>query len=106
MMASALKPSLGSRSDRHEHLGAGQIPVAGLTHILRHPLLSQAAYILETPGMESGYDAINLERARLLWGGETLPTLPDEAFTLPSSSRGRMASKRASTRAPKPTPVR
>ncbi|HET8786437.1 MAG TPA: deoxyribonuclease IV [Candidatus Limnocylindrales bacterium] len=99
------RSSLGSRSDRHEHLGAGQVPAAGLTHILRHPLLSQAAYILETPGMEAGYDAINLERARLLWAGEPLPTLPAEAFTLPSSSRGRMTSKRASTRAPKATTV-
>jgi deoxyribonuclease-4 len=88
------RSSLGSRTDRHEHLGAGQIPVAGMTHILRHPSLSHVAYILETPGMESGYDAINLERARLLWAGEGLPTLPPEAFTLPSSSRGRMASKR------------
>ena len=93
------RSSLGSRTDRHEHLGAGQIPVTGLTHIVRHPLLAHVAYILETPGMESGYDAINLERARLLWAGEPLPTLPPEAFTLPS--RSRMASKRA----PKPTPT-
>jgi hypothetical protein len=47
--------------------------------------------------MESGYDAVNLERARLLWAGNRLPTLPPEAFTLPSSSRGRMSAKRSAT---------
>jgi deoxyribonuclease IV len=91
------RSSFGSRTDRHEHLGAGRIPVAGLRHILRHPRLAHVAYILETPGMESGYDAVNLERARLLWAGKRLPTLPPEAFTLPSSSRGRMSSKRSAT---------
>ncbi len=91
------RSAFGSRTDRHEHLGAGRIPVAGLRHILRHPRLAHAAYILETPGMESGYDAVNLERARLLWAGKRLPTLPPEAFTLPSSSRGRMSSKRSAT---------
>jgi deoxyribonuclease-4 len=91
------RSELGSRTDRHEHLGAGRIPVAGLRHILRHPRLAHVAYILETPGMESGYDAVNLERARLLWAGKRLPTLPPEAFTLPSSSRGRMSAKRSAT---------
>jgi deoxyribonuclease IV len=91
------RSGFGSRTDRHEHLGAGRIPVAGLRHIIRHPRLAHAAYILETPGMESGYDAVNLERARLLWAGKRLPTLPAEAFTLPSSSRGRMSSKRSAT---------
>ena len=83
-----------SRADRHEHLGAGRIPVAGLTHVLRHPRLVHAAYILETPGMDTGYDAVNMERARLLWAGEPLPTLPREAFELVGSARGRMASRR------------
>ena len=91
------RSGFASRTDRHEHLGAGRIPIAGLQHILRHPRLAHAAYILETPGMESGYDAVNLERARLLWAGKGLPTLPPEAFTLPSSSRGRMSSKRSAS---------
>jgi deoxyribonuclease-4 len=89
------RSAFASRTDRHEHLGAGRIPIAGLCHILRHPRLAHAAYILETPGMESGYDAVNLERARLLWAGLRLPTLPPEAFTLPSRSRVRMSSKRS-----------
>ena len=86
------RSGFASRTDRHEHLGAGRIPVAGLTHILRHPRLTHAAYILETPGMDAGYDAVNIQRARTLWAGKPLPTLPPEAFELPSSSRGRMSS--------------
>ena len=92
------RSAFASRTDRHEHLGAGRIPVAGLRHIVRHPSLVHAAYILETPGMDSGYDAVNMERARLLWSGDALPTLPREAFELPSSSRGRMSSGRTSAR--------
>jgi deoxyribonuclease-4 len=87
------RSALGSRTDRHEHLGAGQIPVAGLTHVLRHPRLTHAAYILETPGMDAGYDAVNMARARSLWAGDPLETLPAEAFQLAGSARGRMAAR-------------
>jgi len=70
----------GSRTDRHEHIGAGQIGVRGLRHVLTHPLLQDKPFVLETPGMDDGYDRINLERARALIEGEDLPTLPPEAF--------------------------
>lgn len=79
----------GSRLDRHEHLGAGRIGRAGLQHVLRHPGLSHAAYYLETPGMDRGYDAINLARARALAAGLPLEPLPDGAFDLPGSSATR-----------------
>ncbi len=85
------RSALGSRSDRHEHLAAGRIPAAGLAHVLRHPRLIDATYILETPGMDAGYDAINMERARALWAGKTLRPLPKGAFELAGSARGRMA---------------
>ena len=72
----------GSRTDRHEHLGAGRIGEIGLAHLLRQPRLAGATYILETPGMDEGYDALNLGRALALARGETLAPLPPEAFTL------------------------
>ena len=75
----------GSRMDRHEHVGAGRIGEAGLAHVLRHPRLASATYILETPGMDEGYDAINLARALALARGEPLEPLPPGAFTLRSS---------------------
>jgi deoxyribonuclease-4 len=85
------RSALGSRTDRHEHLAAGRIPAAGLAHVLRHPRLIGATYILETPGMDAGYDAINMERARALWAGKALRPLPKGAFDLVGSARGRMA---------------
>ena len=54
----------GSRADRHEHVGAGRIGGEGLARVLTHPDLGHVAYILETPGMDEGYDAVNLDRAR------------------------------------------
>jgi deoxyribonuclease-4 len=70
----------GSRSDRHEHLGAGRIGTAGLRRILTHPALAHVVYILETPGMDEGYDAINLQRARDIAAGVPLADLPPAAF--------------------------
>ena len=72
----------GSRADRHEHIGAGRIGARGLAHLLAHPLLRDLPFVLETPGMDEGYDRINLERCRMLLAGEPLPTLPDSAFRL------------------------
>jgi deoxyribonuclease-4 len=84
------KSALGSRIDRHEHVGAGQIGETGMAHILRHPLLAHVAYILETPGMDEGYDAINIARAVALARGEPLAPLPPGALTL-RGSRSRSA---------------
>jgi len=79
------KSQLGSRVDRHEHVGAGQIGPIGLGHVLRHPRLARATFILETPGMEEGYDAINLARARALLRDEPMEPLPAGALTLRGS---------------------
>jgi deoxyribonuclease-4 len=84
------KSERGSRLDRHEHLGAGQIGPVGLGHLLRHPRLDHAAYYLETPGMDEGYDAINIARARDLLAGRPLDDLPPEAMEL-RGSRARTA---------------
>lgn len=79
------KSELGSRLDRHEHLGAGQIGVAGLRHLLCHPSLAHATYYLETPGMDEGYDAVNVARAHDIAAGRPLADLPPEAFELRTS---------------------
>ena len=75
----------GSRQDRHEHVGAGRIGGDGLGHLLRHPRLGHAAFIVETPGMDEGYDAINVRRALDLHEGRQLERLPPEAFELKGS---------------------
>ncbi len=79
------KSERGSRSDRHEHLGAGRIGAAGLARILTHPGLAGATYYLETPGMDVGYDAVNMARAYDLAAGRPLPDLPPEAMTMRGS---------------------
>ena len=79
------KSERGSRLDRHEHLGAGRIGATGLRHLLTHPALAHAAYFLETPGMDEGYDAVNVARARDLAAGRQLPELPPEALTVRGS---------------------
>lgn len=81
----------GSRTDRHEHLGAGRIGEVGLAHILRHPGLASATYLVETPGMDEGYDAINVARARALATGVPLEPLPAGAFELRGSAKARTA---------------
>jgi deoxyribonuclease-4 len=78
----------GSHTDRHEHIGAGRIGARGLRHLLAHPRLRDVPFVLETPGMDEGYDAINLERCRALLAGDSLPTLPPAAFRLSRRSAG------------------
>ncbi|MDQ2674677.1 MAG: deoxyribonuclease IV [Chloroflexota bacterium] len=78
---------LGSRTDRHEHVGAGRIGPLGLGALLRDPRLAGTTFIMETPGADEGYDAVNLRRAWLLWNGaDALPTLPQKAFKLTRKS--------------------
>jgi deoxyribonuclease-4 len=84
------RSELGSRTDRHEHIGAGLIGVPGLARFLTHPELAHVAYFLETPGMDEGYDAVNLGRALAIAEGTPLEPLPPEAFEL-KSSRSRSA---------------
>ena len=70
----------GSKTDRHEHIGAGRIGHAGLRRFLDHPGLGHVAYFLETPGMDDGYDAVNLGRVLDIAAGRPLADLPPEAF--------------------------
>ncbi len=84
----------GSRLDRHEHIGAGRIGERGLAHIIRHPSLAHATYILETPGMDEGFAGVNMARARALAAGEPLPALPADVAG-PSNGSSRSASRRA-----------
>ena len=80
----------GSLLDRHEHIAAGEVGPDGMRELLTEPWLATLPAFLETPGMDLGYDRINLERARMLIDGETPPGLPPEAFEV-RSSRSRTA---------------
>ena len=52
--------------------------------LLTHPALGHVAFFIETPGMDEGYDAINLQRARDIAAGHPLAALPPEAFQVPA----------------------
>ena len=54
------KSELGSRLDRHEHSAPGGSARRAWPTCCAIPRLAHATYILETPGMDEGYDAINL----------------------------------------------
>jgi deoxyribonuclease-4 len=55
---------LGSRVDRHEHIGKGKIGMKAFGRILNHPLLMGRAFILETPIEKPGDDKRNVA---VLW---------------------------------------
>lgn len=57
---------LGSRSDRHEHIGRGGIGREGFRRILNHPRLREKTFILETPIDQPGDDLRNLNAVRSL----------------------------------------
>lgn len=59
---------LGSRHDRHEHIGKGGIGREGFRRILNHPALRDKAFILETPQEKEGDDRRNLRAVRTLAG--------------------------------------
>jgi deoxyribonuclease-4 len=85
---------LGSHLDRHEHIAAGQLGADGMRGLLTHPWLATLPTYLETPGMDVGYDKVNLDRARQLVEGETPGALPPEAFEV-RGSRTRTAPPQA-----------
>jgi deoxyribonuclease-4 len=58
------KTPLGSRVDRHEHIGKGLIGLKAFGRILNHPLLAKCAFILETPIDKPGDDKRNVA---VLW---------------------------------------
>ncbi len=62
------KTPLGSRVDRHEHIGKGKIGIATFRRILSHPLLAHCSFILETPMDKPGDDKRNVATVWRLTG--------------------------------------
>ncbi len=67
------KHELGSRKDRHEHIGRGFIGLEGFKLVINHPLLRELPFILETPKelnekekLDSRADRMNLDTVRSL----------------------------------------
>jgi len=60
------KGALGSRVDRHQHIGRGHIGKAGFRRMLAHPRLRSKPFILETPVEHPGDDRRNLDTLKEL----------------------------------------
>jgi hypothetical protein len=103
------KAAHGSKLDRHQHIGGGEVGARGLAALISHPKLAHAAYYLETPGMEEGWDRLNVERTIQLAQGnlklKPLPaetpdaTTPKKPATRAKSSAGAKPAARATARA-------
>jgi len=61
---------LGSKLDRHEHIGLGKIGEKGFRAILGHPFIRQLPMIMETPVDHRRDDLGNLRAARKMAGLE------------------------------------
>jgi len=60
------KAALGSKLDRHQHIGQGTIGAAPFKRLLNDPRLAHAAFIAETPIDEPGDDRRNVEMLKSL----------------------------------------
>ncbi|MGE5645229.1 MAG: deoxyribonuclease IV [Acidobacteriota bacterium] len=66
MHANDSKTRLGSRRDRHEHIGRGYIGEDGFRRILAHPKLRTKPFILETPHASDADARQNMETLKRL----------------------------------------
>jgi deoxyribonuclease-4 len=67
------KFGLGSRKDRHEHIGQGSVGLAGFRGLLRDPRTRELPMVLETPkGDNLAEDRRNLATLRELVGPRRL----------------------------------
>jgi deoxyribonuclease IV len=87
------KTPLGSRVDRHEHIGKGKIGLEAFRGILNHPLFANAAFILETPIDKPGDDRRNVAT---LWKlvGKTVKATGNRDGMKPRRTRYRIKIRR------------
>ena len=62
------KTPLGSRKDRHWHIGEGYIGLEGFQYLVNHPLLKHLPAIMETPRKDTVEDLKNMEVIQSLIG--------------------------------------
>ena len=73
--ANDAKKPLGSRVDRHDHIGDGEIGFDAFALLLTDPRLSHVPIIVETPESETMHE-VNLTKLKRLARGETLQRTP------------------------------
>lgn len=90
------KATHGSKLDRHQHIGGGEVGARGLAALISHPRLAHVNYYLETPGMEEGWDRLNIDRSlQLSEGNLRLKPLPAESPKAPKAKADSKATSKA-----------
>lgn len=92
------KAPLGSRLDRHEHIGKGKIGAEAFGRIVNHPSLAGRAFILETPIDRLGDDRRNVAALWKLAGREVIATRRDGMKPRKKSASGKSPRKKARVR--------
>lgn len=82
------KTPLGSRVDRHEHIGKGKIGLEAFRAVLNHPLLAGKAFIAETPIDRLGDDRRNVATLWKLVGKTVVASGKDGMKPRKARSRG------------------
>lgn len=78
--ANDAKKALGSRVDRHEHIGCGEIGEAAFARLMTDPTLAHVPIVVETPDSETMH-AVNLARLqRLARGGRLALSIDVQLF--------------------------
>ena len=67
------KTPLGSRKDRHWHIGEGYIGLEGFRYLINHPLLKHLPGIMETPRKDTVEDLKNMKVIRSLVAPSPFP---------------------------------
>jgi deoxyribonuclease-4 len=68
------KTPLGSRKDRHWHIGEGHIGLEGFRCLINHPLLRHLPGIMETPRKDTVEDLKNMKVIRSLVAPSPMPS--------------------------------
>jgi deoxyribonuclease IV len=96
------KKGLGSRVDRHEHIGQGEIGLEGFRNLLNDPRFANVPMYLETPKGEGGDEGIKLDAENLrvlrslIAGAEPLAKLPTKKVAATALDKAKPAVKKAS----------
>jgi deoxyribonuclease IV len=89
------KTPVGSRVDRHEHIGKGKIGLAAFREILNHPMLVGKAFIAEPPIDKPGDDRRNVATLWKLVGRRVVASGPDGMRSRRSGRKGGQGRKRS-----------
>lgn len=89
------KTALGSRVDRHEHIGKGRIGLEAFRAILNHPMLAGKAFIAETPIDRPGDGRRNVATLWKLVGRTVAATGRDGMKPRRSRNKGSTGRKRS-----------